>query len=89
MYTIIDTLILSLFLILIEFYEISQLDKIMKTVNTSGHKEKKSAAACESSEDENALLTSEDDNESDDYPDWKLMLKNVEGNHNLFLTNQK
>jgi hypothetical protein len=75
-------------MILVEFYEISKLDNIMKTVNTSGHKEKKSAAACESSEDEN-FLTSEDENESDDYPDWKLMLKNVEGNPNLFLDDKK
>lgn len=38
MYTMLDTLLLSIFLIIIEFYEISQLDKIMKTVNTHGHK---------------------------------------------------
>ena len=79
-------MLLSIFLVVIEFYEISQLDRIMKTINISGHKEKKSAAAHESSED-NELMTSEEEDESDDYPDWKLMLKNVEGNPNLFLTN--
>ena len=60
----------------------------MKTVNTHGHKQKKSEAAQESSED-NDPSTSEEDDQSDDYPDWKLMLKNVEGNPSLFLANQK
>ena len=82
--TCIDTLAISLFLIVIEFVEIARLDKIMKTANTRGHKAKKSAAACEDS-DEDGLLTDSDENE-DDYPDWRLMIKNVEGNQELFAT---
>jgi hypothetical protein len=82
--TCLDTLAISLFLIVIEFVEIARLDKIMKTANTRGHKAKKSAAACEDS-DEDGLLTDSDENE-DDYPDWRLMIKNVEGNQELFAT---
>jgi len=84
-WTVVDTLAISVFLIIIEFVEIARLDKIMKTANTRGHKAKKSAAACEDSDDE--LLTDSDDKD-DDYNDWRLMLKNVEGNPNLFKTNQ-
>ena len=83
--TIMDTLALSVFLIVLEFVEIARLDKIMKTLNTSGHKSKKAAAACESSEDENdPLLSTDSSSEEDDYPDWRLMLKHVEGNNHLF-----
>lgn len=81
--TIFDTLAISIFLIVIEFVEIARLDKIMKTANTKGHKAKKSAAACEDS-DENDLDDASSSEEEDDYPDWRLMLKNVEGNPNLF-----
>jgi len=55
----------------------------MKTRNVAGHRNRKSAAACESS-DEEGLLSSDEESEEDDYPDWRLMLKHVEGNHRLF-----
>jgi len=79
-----DTLAISVFLIILEFVEIARLDKIMKTMNTSGHKSKKAAAACESSDDGEPLLSTDSSSEEDDYPDWRLMLKNVEGNPHLF-----
>ena len=82
--TIMDTLAISVFLIVLEFVEIAKLDTIMKTANTQGHKARKSAAACESSEDDLGLLTSEGESSEDDYPNWRLMLKNVEGNPELF-----
>ena len=82
--TCIDTLAISLFLIVLEFVEIARLDKIMKTANTRGHKAKKSAAACEDSDDD-AMLSDSDEND-DDYPDWRLMIRNVEGNQELFST---
>ena len=53
--TCMDTLAISLFLIVLEFVEIARLDKIMKTANTRGHKAKKSAAACEDSDDDAML----------------------------------
>lgn len=80
----IDTLAICIFLIVLEFIELAQLDKIMKTANTRGHKAKKSAAACEDSDDDELL--SDSDGQDDDYPDWRLMLKNVEGNADLFKT---
>lgn len=75
---------LSVFLIIIEFVEIAKLDKIMKTVNSAGHMSRKSAAACESSQDDDAGLSENSSSEDDDYPDWRMMLKNVEGNPHLF-----
>jgi hypothetical protein len=81
---VIDTLAISVFLIVLEFVEIARLDKIMKTANTRGHKAKKSAAACEDSDEDE--LFSDSDDKDDDYPDWRLMLKNVEGNPDLFKT---
>jgi len=81
--TCMDTLMISVFLIIIEFVEIARLDKIMKTRNTAGHRSRKSAAACESS-DEQGLLSTEEESEEDDYPDWRQMLKHVEGNPRLF-----
>lgn len=81
--TCMDTLMISVFLILIEFVEIARLDKIMKTRNTAGHRSRKSAAACESS-DEQGLMSTEEESEEDDYPDWRQMLKHVEGNPRLF-----
>lgn len=82
--TVLDNLVVSITLIVLEFIEIARLDKIMKTANTKGHRKRKSAAACESSEDES--LDDLDQSEEDDYPDWKLMLKNVHGNRKLFHT---
>lgn len=82
--TVIDTMIIAIFLIILEFIELARLDKIMKTANTRGHKAKKSAAACEDSDDDDLL--SDSDDKDDDYPDWRLMLKNVEGNAELFKT---
>ena len=77
-----DSLCVSIFLLVVEFIEVVKIDKIMRTVNTSGHNARKSAAACESSESDG--LSSDGESEDDDYPDWRLMLKNVEGNTNLF-----
>ena len=84
--TMIDTLAISVFLIVLEFYEIARLDTIMKTANTTGHKSRKSSAACESSEEEDIEISDSDTEgaEEDNYPDWRQMLKNVEGNTNLF-----
>jgi len=67
----------------IQFIEIAKLDKYMRTNNTFGHRANKSAAACLSSSDESGL-SSDGDSENDDYPDWRLMLKHVEGNQNIF-----
>jgi hypothetical protein len=50
--TLIDTMCLCAFLLIIEFIEIARLDKIMRTVNTTGKQQRKSATACQSSEDE-------------------------------------
>lgn len=76
---------ISVFLIIIEFVEIAKLDHIMKTINTKGHIARKAEAACNSSDEEDMLSTEDDDDdEEDDYPDWRLMLKHVEGNINLF-----
>lgn len=77
-----DSLIVSVFLLIVEFIEVVKIDKIMRTVNTAGHNARKSAAAVESSESDG--LSSDGESEEDDYPDWRLMLKNVEGNTNLF-----
>ena len=67
----IDTLILSIFLVIMEFYEIARIDTIMRTYNVTGYKDRKSLAACESSEDSDYLST--DPSSSDDeYPDWRL-----------------
>jgi hypothetical protein len=82
-FTAVDNFVVSLVLILIEFYEIASLDKIMKTANTKGHQQRKSAAACESSQDDSL---DDEESEDDDYPDWKIMLKNVHGNPKLFHT---
>ena len=73
-----DSLCVSIFLLVVEFIEVVKIDKIMRTVNTSGHNARKSAAAVESSESDG--LSSDGESEDDDYPDWRLMLKNVEGN---------
>lgn len=80
--TLIDTLCLCVFLIVLEFRELRLLDDYMRTVNVTGHRQRKSAAACESTEDSDDLGYSSE--EEDDYPDWRLMLKNVEGNPHLF-----
>jgi hypothetical protein len=66
-------------MLVIQFVEIARLDKIMKTTNTSGHRANKSAAACVSSDDSDAI-SSDGDSDHDDYPDWRIMLKHVEGN---------
>ena len=79
----IDSLAIAIFLVVAGFIEVARLDKIMKTMNTSGHRQRKSAAACESSEDDSDEFST-DSSEDDDYPDWRLMLKNVEGNTKLF-----
>lgn len=55
----------------------------MRTQNTFGHRANKSAAACLSSSD-SGDLSSDGNSENDDYPDWRLMLKHVEGNQNIF-----
>lgn len=77
-----DSLIVSVYLLIIEFIEVVKIDKIMRTYNTAGHNARKSAAAVESSESDG--LSSDGESEEDDYPDWRLMLKHVEGNTNLF-----
>ena len=84
--SMVDSLIIAVALIVLEFVEIATLDRIMKTVNTTGHQSLKSAAAQESSEEEDILVSSTDSNcidSEEDYPDWRLMLKHVEGNANL------
>lgn len=73
---------ISIAMMILQFYEVSQLDKYMITENKSRHMGKKSAAACESSSESDMLSTSSE-SEIDDYPDWRVMLKNVEGNHHL------
>lgn len=66
--------------------EFATIDKIMKTNNTKGHQASKAAAACESSEDSDDDIGS--DEESDDYQDWRLTLKEVVGNPKLFAKDQ-
>jgi hypothetical protein len=79
LFTQIDSLAIAVLLIVLEFVEIATLDRIMKTVNTTGHKSRKSAAACESSEEEELNISSSDGDEDDDdeelLPDWRLQLK--------------
>lgn len=81
--TLLDTVCLCMFLLVMEFVEIARLDLIMRTVNTSGKQQRKAATACQSSDDED-LVSSGGSEEDDDWPDWRLMLKNVEGNRQLF-----
>lgn len=59
-YTFCDTFVLCCFMLIIQFIEIARLDKIMKTVNTSGHRANKSAAACISSDDSDAISSDGD-----------------------------
>jgi len=83
----IDSMAICVVLIVLEFVEIATLDRIMKTVNVTGHKSRKSAAACESSDAYEVNISSayEDEDEDDEaYPDWRLQLKQVEGNQDLF-----
>jgi len=85
----IDSLAIAILLIVLEFIEIATLDKIMKTMNVSGHKKRKSAAACESSEEDELDISSSDSDADDEdgnelLPDWRLQLKQVEGNQDLF-----
>lgn len=84
----VDSLVIAVFLICLEFAEIATLDRIMKTVNTSGQKQRKSKAACDSSDDGSlGISSSEEDKEEEseeDGPDWRLTLKHVEGNQDLF-----
>jgi hypothetical protein len=47
---------------------------------------KKAAAACESTTDDDDDVLS--DEESDDYPDWRLTLKDIVGNPKLFAKDQ-
>jgi hypothetical protein len=81
--TFADTFVLSSMMMVMQFIEIAKLDTIMRTQNTSGHRANKSAAACLSSSDDSGL-SSDADSENDDYPDWRLMLKHVEGNASIF-----
>ena len=62
-----------------EFFEIATLDKIMRSLNTSAHNTRRSAAALEDS-DEDFKLSSEDSDIDETYPDWRNMLTNVVGN---------
>ena len=80
--TLIDSFAICIFLLVMQFVEVSRLDNIMKTANTKGKQSKKSAAACQDSTDDE--LSSEGTEEDDDWPDWRIMLKNVEGNTELF-----
>lgn len=91
LYTLVDTAMLTLTMMFLQFYEISKLDKpntYMITVNTSGHQGKKSLAANESSDEEGLVSTSSEESDQDDWPDWRLMLKHVEGNTELFKKTQ-
>ena len=95
-YTMCDSFAICTFLIVLEFIEVSRLDKIMKTRNGIRRQARKSAAAHESSEDESSDYSKGASPKKkkkkavpvfeDDYPDWKLMLKNIQGNEHLFDT---
>ena len=90
LYTLLDSCMLTVVMMFLQFYEISKLDKpntYMITVNTSGHQGKKSLAANESS-DEEGLMSTSDESDDEDWPDWRLMLKHVEGNTELFKKTQ-
>jgi hypothetical protein len=90
-----DSFLVCLYLLVLEFIEISRLDKIMKTRNSLKKQANKSAAANPSSEDSQdsdfkkaepgfgRKKVKKIKNYEDDYPDWRLMLKNI-GNENLF-----
>ena len=61
----------------------------MWTENKSGHMGKKSLAACDSSEEDKlGISSSSESEEEDDWPSWKLMIKHVEGNTELFKKTQ-
>mgnify|MGYP000176141544 CR=1 FL=1 len=61
----------------------------MWTENKSGHMGKKSLAACDSSEEDKlGISSSSESEEDDDWPSWKLMIKHVEGNPELFKKTQ-
>ena len=91
-----DSFAICTFLIVLEFIEVSRLDRIMKTRNGIRRQARKSAAANESSEDDSSDYSKGASPKKkkkrastvfeDDYPDWKLMLKNIEGNEHLFDT---
>lgn len=79
----IDSFLIASFLIALEFIEIATLDRIMRTMNVSGNNTKKSQAAIVSSDEESVAVSSSDDAD-DDYPSWRLMIKKVEGNQDLY-----
>lgn len=79
----IDSLIIATVLISLEFWEIATLDRIMRSLNTTAHNTRRSAAALEES-DEDFKSSSEDSDIDETYTDWRNMLKTVEGNPNLF-----
>lgn len=87
-----DSLAISTLLIVLEFIEVSRLDKIMKTSNGIRRQARKSAAANDSTESSDYSKEASVKKKKrqaiieDDYPDWKLMLKNINGNENLFDT---
>ena len=85
-YTMCDSFAICIFLIVLEFIDVSRLDKIMKTRNGIRRQARKSAAAHESSEDDSSDYSKGASQKKkkkavavfeDDYPDWKLMLKNI------------
>lgn len=55
----------------------------MRSLNTSAHNTRRSAAALEDS-DEDFKLSSDDSDIDETYPDWRNMLTNVVGNQDLF-----
>lgn len=72
-WSVVDITFISLVMMVVMFCEIALLDKIMKTANTKGHQLKKSAAACESS-DETDFSDDDEEDEIDDYPDWRVTI---------------
>lgn len=78
-----DSLIVAAVLIALEFWEVATLDRIMRSLNTSVHNTRRSAAALEES-DEDFAISSEDSDIDDTYPDWRNMIKAVEGNKDLY-----
>lgn len=83
MYSQIDSLITALLLLVFQFWELCIFDKIIKSLNSAAHNTRKSQAALEDSEG-SIIDSQQDSDEDDDYDDWRLMLKQVEGNKDLF-----
>jgi hypothetical protein len=84
MYSQIDSMLVAALLIVFEFAELASFDKIIRSKNSAVHNARASKAALEDSEGDLSRSGTDSDDEEDDYGDWRLKLKEVEGNRDLF-----